>query len=381
MMKTLILRRLINYYLIRRLIKNHYLKIQINKREITMTEQEFISFPKIGQMRNLILDIEHQAQYIGQDSENKPIYDSNKKKPKLKFYGTVKLHGTNSGVSYRKKDGIWAQSRSNIITPENDNNGFAAFVEEHKSVFIELFESLEKHIKDKNTIITIFGEWAGRRIQKGMAINNLPRFYSIFAVKVSFNKENRFFLKRDQWKHLKNHEARIYNIQDWKNWEIEIDFENISKSLEFLEKVVEEVESKCPVGHWFGNDGIGEGVVWVHESEHWGTLRFKTKGEKHKNTKSKKKISIDPEIQKSIDDFIEYAVTENRLNQGIEVVFTQHNAPFDIKMMGTFLSWVVKDIESEEMDVIIRSNLEMKQLTKSISAKARSWFMEKWNKI
>jgi len=113
----------------------------------------------------------------------------------------------------------------------------------------------------------------------------------------------------------------------------------------------------------------------------WGTLRFKTKGEKHKNTKSKNIINIDPEIQKNINDFIEYAVTENRLNQGIEVVFTQQNEPLDIRKMGSFLRWIAKDIEAEEMDVIIKSNLEIKLLTKSISAKARTWFLKKWNNV
>ncbi len=346
-----------------------------------MNKQEFISYPKIGQFRQTVQDVEHAAQYIGNDNEENPIYDLSKKKPQLNFYGTVKLHGTNSGVSYREKDGIWAQSRSNIITPEKDNNGFAAFMNNHKLVFIELFETLKEHLKDENTIITIFGEWAGKRIQKGMAINNLPLFFSIFAVKISYDKETRFFLEKDKWKHLKNHKYRIYNIQDWKNWKINIDFENASDSLEQLNNLVAEVENECPVGHWFGNNGVGEGIVWVHESERWGTLRFKTKGEKHKNTKAKTKISIDPEIQKNIDSFIEYAVTENRLNQGIEVIFTQQNENLDIKKMGAFLSWVAKDIEAEEMDVIIKSNLEIKQLTKAISNIARKWFLEKWNRL
>ena len=88
---------------------------------------------------------------------------------------------------------------------------------------------------------------------------------------------------------------------------------------------------------------------------------------------------MDPEILKSIEDFIDYAVTENRLNQGIETVFTQNGEEIDIKKMGAFLKWIATDIFTEEKDAIVASGLEMKQLGKYISNKARIWFLAKWN--
>jgi len=343
--------------------------------------REFISFPKIVQFRQVVQDVEHMAHYIGQDENGVAQYDASLKNPVLRFYGTVKLHGTNAGVSFRKKDGIWAQSRSTIITPEQDNLGFAAFVENHGKAFEKLFESLNEHIKDANTILTIFGEWAGEKIQKGVAICKLPRFYSIFAVKVSPDKENRYFLPAGEWKHLKDRANRIYNVLEWKTWEIDIDFSNAAQALETLNSIVEEVEKQCPVGKALGVDGPGEGVVWVHQSEKYGTLRFKVKGEKHNVSRVRKKVTVDPEIQNSIDSFVEYAVTENRLNQALEVIFTQQGETIDIKKMGAFLSWVAKDIEAEEMDVLLKSGLEIKQVNKAISEKARKWFMEKWKAV
>jgi hypothetical protein len=343
--------------------------------------REFVSFPKIAQFRQIIQDVEHMAHYIGHDEKGVAQFDPSLKNPVLHFYGTVKLHGSNAGVSYRKKDGIWAQSRSSVITPEQDNLGFAAFVENHQVAFEKLFESLAEHIRDENTILTIFGEWAGEKIQKGVAVCKLPRFYSIFAVKVSPDKESRFFLPPEKWEHLKDHAHRIYNVLEWKSWEIDIDFNAPAQITDTLNSIVEEVEKQCPVGKAFGVDGPGEGVVWVHHSEKYGTLRFKVKGEKHNVSRVRKKVEVDPEIQNSIDSFIEYAVTENRLNQALEVVFTQQGETIDIKKMGAFLSWVAKDIETEEMDVLLKSGLEIKQVNKAISEKARKWFMEKWKAV
>ena len=343
--------------------------------------RELISFPKIGQFRQVIQDVDHMAHYIGQNENGEPMYDSTKRNPVLTFYGTVKLHGSNAGVSFRKKDGIWAQSRSTIITPEQDNLGFASFMESNKEAFEELFDTLAEHVKDEETIITIFGEWAGEKIQKGVAINRLPRFFSIFAVKVSPDKENRFFLTTDKWKHFKNHEHRIYNILEWKTWETDIDFNNPGQALQTLTGIVEEVEKQCPVGKAFGVEGPGEGVVWVHQSEKYGTIRFKTKGEKHAVSRTRKKVTIDPEIQNNISGFVDYAVTENRLKQAIDVVFTEYGEQIDIKKMGAFLSWIARDIEAEEKDVLLKSGLEIKQVNKAISEKARKWFLQKWNAV
>ena len=77
----------------------------------------------------------------------------------------------------------------------------------------------------------------------------------------------------------------------------------------------------------------------------------------------------------SINEFIEYSVTENRLNQGVEQVFTSAGLVPEIKMMGQFLRWITNDIVDEEMDVMTENNLEPKDVKKHISTKAREWFM------
>ena len=86
-----------------------------------------ISYPKIMQFRNVVADISNRIAYVGKDENGDAIFDRTIPKPVLTFKGTVKLHGTNCGVSYNAESGLWAQSRNGIITPENDNAGFAQF--------------------------------------------------------------------------------------------------------------------------------------------------------------------------------------------------------------------------------------------------------------
>ena len=346
--------------------------------------KKFIPYPKIGQLRSLISTIEHKAHYIGQDENDKPIYDLSKKNPTLTFTGSVKLHGTNAGVNFSRKTGIYAQSRERLIFIDNDNYGFAMFVEKNKKAFEKLFEPFYKYLKDDNSIITIFGEWAGKGIQSGVAISQLDRFFAIFDVKISLSLENRFFLPISEWKNLRNNEARIFNTQDAQTWSIDLDFENklsLEQSIKKMVDITANVEKQCPFGKLHGVNGIGEGVVWVHREPKYGIIRFKVKGDKHQSSKVKKTIALDPEIIKNIQEFVDYAVTENRLQQGFDIIFTSKGLDIDIKKMGEFIKWIIKDIFLEEKDVLIKSGLEMKQVGKYISNAARMWFLKKWNKI
>src|SRR3989304_5339173 len=148
-----------------------------------------ISYPEIGQFRTIITNINRMVNFTGLDDKGEAIYDPSIPKPTLKFKGSVKLHGTNAGVSYNSQDGIWVQSRENIITPQQDNAGFAFFVESRKEVFLDMMRTVQMNnkifIEDESLTISIFGEWAGKGIQKGMGITNLEKSFFIFGVKIS----------------------------------------------------------------------------------------------------------------------------------------------------------------------------------------------------
>ena len=92
-----------------------------------------ISFPSIEQFRNVVKQVRDRAKFY-----QVPV-------PTITFTGTVKLHGTNAAVCQYvdpKSDvPTWVQSRSNVITPENDNAGFASFVKANQAAIDELFDS------------------------------------------------------------------------------------------------------------------------------------------------------------------------------------------------------------------------------------------------
>lgn len=71
---------------------------------------DFVKYPKIGQYRNVVKEVSDYCEH------------NNKELPVITFHGTVKLHGTNAGISFDPNTNeLQAQSRNRIITPESDN--------------------------------------------------------------------------------------------------------------------------------------------------------------------------------------------------------------------------------------------------------------------
>lgn len=80
---------------------------------------------------------------------------------------TEKLDGTNAAVVVSEEGEVWAQSRTRIITPEDDNYGFAAWVESRAHLLVaDLGPGFH------------FGEWWGRGIQRNYGMSS--RVFSLF---------------------------------------------------------------------------------------------------------------------------------------------------------------------------------------------------------
>lgn len=343
--------------------------------------KKMIKFPSIEQFRTVVSNINRQYNFAGLDENGEAIYDPSLPKPVLKFKGTVKLHGTNAGVSYTANSGMWAQSRENIITPEKDNAGFAFFAHSHETEFMRMFftvaakEDIDLH---KNTI-SIYGEWAGKGIQKGVGISNIEKSFFIFGVKITPHTETEEEIKANPayWvdgSYLKDTEVKIFNIEDFQTYEIEIDFNMPQLVQNKLSDLTIAVEEECPVAKHFGESGIGEGIVWSVDFK--GVVhRFKVKGEKHSSSNVKTLAAVDVDKLNSINEFIEYAVTESRFNQGLENTFP-NNEPIDVRKMGDLIRWVVNDILKEETDTLVKNGLEPKDVNKYVSAKVREMFFK-----
>ncbi len=344
-----------------------------------------IKYPSIEQFRTVVSNVNRQYNFVGLDENGDAIYDPLLPKPVLTFKGTIKLHGTNAGVSYNSKDGLWAQSRENIIIPEKDNAGFAFYVESHKDIFngLMLHVAEKENINRNDNTISIYGEWCGGNIQKGVGISNLPKSFFIFGVKITPHTETEEELKANPayWvdsTYLRAPEVKIYNIDDYETYSIDIDFNMPQLVQNQLSELTIAVEEECPVAKAFGFSGIGEGVVWSCEFQNV-VHRFKTKGDKHSSSKVKTLATVDVEKLNSIKEFVEYSVTESRVNQAIENVFPNEE-PLDVKKMGDVIRWVVNDVIKEEMDTMIENNIEPKEINKYISVKTKEVFFEKLNK-
>lgn len=280
--------------------------------------------------------------------------------PVLQFTGTVKLHGTNGGVELPVNV---PQSRNNVVSVENDNCGFAKFHEERKHVFADIYTVLGVELP-----VVIYGEWAGKGIQRGVGISELERGFYIFGVKVLTGEDTHYWLKDYTLPDTSAH--NIFDIRTFKTFDIAIDFSNPGLSQNTLVSLTEEVEHECPVAKHFGVSGVGEGIVWEHVTDKGEMFSFKVKGEKHSASKVKVLAEVDVERLNNITEFVEYAVTENRLQQAVN-----ETGASDVSQMGTFIKWVSSDVAKEENDTLLANGLTMKDIGGPLSKKARTWFL------
>ena len=364
-----------------------------------------IPFPSIDQFCNVITRVKRHK---GADGVLLPT---------MKFQGTVKLHGTNASVCYNNERGLWFQSRNTIITPESDNYGFARWANGLPSIWMQMVEELgaANEVSLDEGTITIFGEWCGKGIQKGVAISELDHMFVIFgacytpfvgsakadplvALQASCAQGNETSaagapsesteghsdeeeeLDRKQWldySYLKAPEARVFNILDFPTFEIMIDFNQPKLVQNYLGELTNAVEAECPVGKHFGVSGIGEGIVWcTPDSIH--PYRFKVKGKKHSVSKVKTIANVDVEKIAGAVAFADYAATPQRFAQALnEVVKGQ---PLEMRQLGDVIRWVVGDITKEEGDALEQNGLVVKDVNKYISDRVKNMFIEEMSK-
>lgn len=319
-----------------------------------------VTYPSVEQFRNIVREVTKLASYRGED-ENGPIYDFNSEMPKLRFQGTVKINGASSALT-RLPDGTVISQSKKQTTP--GAQGFQLFAEENAKCFGEIFESFEA----KERTVTLFGQWAGKGIQKGVAAAFVAPFFSLFAAKIG---EEWF----DDITRLPTFpERRIFNVHQFGIFEMDIDFSDPSSIQDKLEELTLKVKNRCPVGDFFGVDGPGEGVIWSAKYKD-KIFRFEIKGSSQVVSKENDP-PVDPEKLDSITRFVEYAVTEKRLEQGLSAL-RDYGLEVSEKTAGEFIGWVVRNIKKEESDTLESRNLTLKEVGKAVTAAARNWYLSK----
>lgn len=364
--------------------------------------KRMINMGSIEQFRTVVKNVQWMSQYQGKDEDGNPIMDRAAKAPTIKVVGTEKIHGTNAAVCFSNPDGFWVQSRKNIITPEKDNAGCAFAAEQNKDAWMKIIKALaaEYSINLDENIISIYFEWCGGNIQKNACVSGLDKMAIIFKhFKVSPIEPQtaedgqetavKWFetCKADcndgiyDW--IEDTEASIFNVHNFPTWEIEVDFERPDLAQNKMVELVNEMEHNSPVAKHFNKpENIGEGIVWTFVDERGNLQRWKSKGEKHANSKVKTLKAVDSVKEQAKVDFANEVCKPWRLEQGWQEVFGIENekAEPEMKMMGAFLKWVMGDIIKEESDKMAAAGLEPKEVSNTVNKIARGWFQEQLNK-
>lgn len=351
------------------------------------------SFPSINQFRNAIRAVVDRAHWVGRDAEtNEPIFNRQAPIPTLTYRATVKMHGTNAGIVYDLDAKTFSyQSRERVLDITSDNAGFCLAMKQHEETVLpelvnEIIGASNEEAPDK---VVIYGEWCGGNIQKGVALSQLPKMFVIFGVRFIYDTDGQSqdleeiskWIDLELVKEIEFPEQRIFNALRFGEVRVDINFNRPEEVQNLIVDYVSQVENECPVGKEFGVSGVGEGLVWVcitpgySSSKYW----FKAKGEKHSASKVKTLASVDVEAVKALNDFVDFAVTENRLIQGLQNLVREKQKEFSMENMGDFIRWVHHDIIKEETDTIVANQFEVKKLGGPIANRARAWFIAKLN--
>lgn len=336
---------------------------------------KFCPFPEIGQFRNIVKQVTDSAKYVGKDENGDAIFNPSLRAPIITMIGTTKLHGTNASRSINIEGEQWSGSRSNIITIQNDNAGFANFCYSKNAVFTELFKLIPFNGYD---YVTIFGEWCGKGIQRGVAIAELPRMFVIFDIKRSYDSDEKgvnVYASNDEIKLLRSPENQIYNIFDYPTQEITVDFENPGLSQNHIIDLTIDVENECPVGKAFGVSSVGEGIVFSFIDSNGNKQRFKSKGEKHAGKSKVKTLNTvdEPRLIK-INEIADQVTPAWRLAQMYKTIQGESDEVLERTKIGDFIKLVIADVIKEDLDIIVDAGFELKDVASKISNISKNYF-------
>ena len=140
--------------------------------------------------------------------------------------------------------------------------------------------------------------------------------------------------------------------------------------------LVQQIDGKCPLAAQLGVIGRGEGIVYTYyPSEATGRLcNFKVKGPSHQIVRKPRVWNANAGMIHSIATFIEYAVTDVRLDQGITYL-EEMNIPVSPESTGKYIKWVVNDVLKEESYRIEEMGLKEKDIKGELSKTIRNGWL------
>lgn len=334
------------------------------------------SFPKIRQYHQVIRHLKLHHQYVGKDEDGEPIFDSNIKLPVVEFIGYEKHHGTNASIVFSHDGSFYCQSRENIVTEERDNAGFAHWV--HKEGY-KIFDQIKHHFDGWDGYVVLYGEFAGGSIQKGVALNQLPKMFIVFGMKkvCIIDPDNNEWVDSS---YVKDHSISVYNATESPSYTIQVDLERPDKAIEQMNSWVDEIDKESPFAKNLGVSGVGEGLVFRVKNQYSFDRAFKVKGSSHSKSKIKKLPTVDVQKMDSIQQAVETHCNEDRMEQIYDkiVLSEADKVPQNI---GNFIRLLIEDCWEEEGDSVRASDITRKEFSAAASKKAAKWFQEKINQF
>lgn len=281
----------------------------------------------------------------------------------VSFTGTVKLHGTNAGIRVDPDGTVTAQSRNRVLSIQDDNAGFAAWLHGHADEYREL----ARWCYGTRNAVTFFGEWIGPGIQKGVAVCSAPdREFVGFAIAL----EHPDGVVWRAW--YGEGTAAVLSTH-------EVDFgdaDSIDAFEQRAQAAADEVGRVCPhANRQHGILGPGEGVVWCNYDT---GLLFKTKARGFEESTRLPRIRED---RGDVDHaaatrFVSDTVTAHRLHQGLEHLRDQGLAPVP-ENTRQFIRWVSDDIGGEHVEELLHAGLVWRDVSKLISREAARWYLNR----
>lgn len=278
----------------------------------------------------------------------------------------TKLHGCNSAIVKHSKEGpITLQSRSRIITPIDDNAGFATAMVQHFDVVNDVLKQIES-IGDVVYPLIVFGEWCGKGIQKNVALNELKdNIFVIFDIAFSAQKRWQPMEKYRSVKSL----PLIRNVGELPSITFTSKRNERQACLRAIKRKVDEIDQMCPfVYHLYGLQGVGEGLVirpkTSDNSDHW----FKCKGDNHTLKVPTIEVVVDDEETKALDQFAVKHVTWERVQSAKEALHIPENTLNIMREFPRMNKWINEDIEREEADA---ANLDPKARKRALAKRLK----------
>lgn len=188
---------------------------------IPKTNHSNVKYPSTGQFHNAIHNLKSALTFAGVDENNNAVYDTTKELPLVDFVGTVKVHGTNVSLIMFEDQTIYCQSKERLLSFGYDNAGFWEAMQhiETKELFDKVkTQYLKLNNKEPEYPIIIAGEWAGKAIQKSVAVSEVDKFFIIFGIKIG-----NLWLPIEDY-HINKPEDRIFHALDFPSYEDDTDY-------------------------------------------------------------------------------------------------------------------------------------------------------------